>query len=256
MESLLAAFGQRVVSVTRVHGTTSTQLLPLGAAVRAFLAWCKQHRPEGYHAVVVTRFDVLIKTDLHALMGDAHLMDGFRLLWREAGGHWRHHSDARTSAKTFLTAPRMDWRASNPRAPDALIAFPYAYTRCFLASTRKRGSVVSKQVRHPTDFTTKVITTTVHNGNSIQRKHTYVKCRRSGRAARTLNRCHDQCRVCCAHRRDARGKEEELRRARGEETAESPKIYALSPSAQRPSCAPIQRADRRAGPGPPAFAPA
>ena len=52
-------------------------------------------------AVVVTRFDVYLKADLHSLLGDAATIDGFRLLWREAGGHWRHHSDHATSKKTF-----------------------------------------------------------------------------------------------------------------------------------------------------------
>ena len=37
---------------------------------------------------------------------------------------------------TPLPRQRRDWRHGNPRAPDALLAFPFAYTRCFLASTR------------------------------------------------------------------------------------------------------------------------
>lgn len=147
MDELLAPFGDRVATITTVVGRTSTQLLPLGAAVREFLSWCRRYKPEGYEAVVVTRFDVLIKTDIHALLGDARLVDGFRLLWREAGGHWRHHSDSRTSARTFMTHSRLDWRRGNPRAPDALLAFPYAYTGCFLASTRNEFFPIRNESR-------------------------------------------------------------------------------------------------------------
>ena len=68
LETLVQSFGQRVVSITTVQQrSTPTQLLPLGVAMRAFLAWCHQHG-EAYTAVVVTRFDVLLKTNLHQLM--------------------------------------------------------------------------------------------------------------------------------------------------------------------------------------------
>ena len=133
LEDLLMPFGSRIASLTTVQTHTSTQLLPLLASVKAYLSWCHTHS-ERHDAVVVTRFDVLLKTDLRELMGDATAIDGFRLLWKEAGGHWRHHSDPRTSMRAFTTEPRFDWRRGNPRAPDALIAFPQAYTRCFLAS--------------------------------------------------------------------------------------------------------------------------
>jgi len=84
LAALLAPFGARVAAVTTVEQrTTATQLLPLGAAVRAFLSWCAAHG-ESYTAVVVTRFDLLLKTSLRDLMGDASAIDGFRLLWREA----------------------------------------------------------------------------------------------------------------------------------------------------------------------------
>ena len=134
--ALLDPFGARVAAVTTVlQRSTATQLLPLGAAVRAFLNWCHAHATS-YSAVAVTRFDVFYKADLYAILGDAAAIDGFRLLWREAGGHWRHHSDPVASERTFPLSARSDWRRSNVRAPDALIAFPYAYTRCFLASSR------------------------------------------------------------------------------------------------------------------------
>ena len=102
--------------------STPSQLLPLAASVRAFLAWCTAHR-QSYTAVVVTRFDVYLKTDMHSLLGSAQSVDGFRLLWREAGGHWRHHSDPSTAERTFSTKPWRDWRRQNPRAPDAVVAF-------------------------------------------------------------------------------------------------------------------------------------
>ena len=136
LSALLAPFADRVVSLTAVlQRSTPSQLLPLAAAVRAFLAWCTAHR-QSYAAVVVTRFDVYLKTDMRALLGAANKIDGFRFLWREAGGHWRHHSDPSTAERTFSARPWRDWRKSNPRAPDALIAFPFAYTRCFLGSVR------------------------------------------------------------------------------------------------------------------------
>lgn len=136
LSALLEPFGHRVVSLTAVlERSTPSQLLPLAASVRAFLAWCTAHR-QSYTAVVVTRFDVYLKTDMHSLLGSAQSVDGFRLLWREAGGHWRHHSDPSTAERTFSTKPWRDWRRQNPRAPDAVVAFPFAYTRCFLGSVR------------------------------------------------------------------------------------------------------------------------
>lgn len=141
INSLIEPLGTRVVQLTTVQQrTTPTQLLPLGAAVRAFLAWCAR-RGETYSAVVVTRFDLYLKADLHGLMGDAVKIDGFRFLWREAGGHWRHHSERAASDKTFSD------RHKNPRAPDALLAFPFAYTRCFLAAVRNEFFPVRNESR-------------------------------------------------------------------------------------------------------------
>jgi len=135
IEGLTLPLGKRVVSITKVQqATTPTQLLPLGAAVDAFLAWCEAHS-SAYAAVVVSRFDLYLKVDMHALLGDASTIDGFRFLWREAGGHWRYHSDRATTNRTFNT-DRRDWRRSNLRAPDALLAFPYAYTSCFRSAVR------------------------------------------------------------------------------------------------------------------------
>ena len=135
MKALLEPLGARVVSLTTVHQSwTSSQLLPLGVAVRAFLAWCAEHGA-GYAAVVVTRFDLYLKADLHQLLGDATAIDGFRFLFRESGGHWRHHSEREASNRTFAMSGGSSWKR-NPRAPDALLAFPFAYTRCFLGSVR------------------------------------------------------------------------------------------------------------------------
>ena len=153
LSTLLQPLGARVATLSTVQQrTTVTQLLPLGDAVRAFLAWCRAHE-QSYDAVVVTRFDLYLKTDLHSLLGDATSIDGFRLLWRESGGHWRHHSDSRTSRMTFKTGPSTrsdrapDWRNGNPRAPDALLAFPYAYTRCFLSSVRNEFFPLRNETR-------------------------------------------------------------------------------------------------------------
>ena len=135
IEGLTLPLGKRVVSITKVQqATTPTQLLPLGAAVDAFIAWCEAHS-SAYAAVVVSRFDLYLKVDMHALLGDASIIDGFRFLWREAGGHWRYHSDRATTNRTFDT-DRRDWRRSNLRAPDALLAFPFAYTSCFRSAVR------------------------------------------------------------------------------------------------------------------------
>ena len=100
LSTLLQPLGARVATLSTVQQrTTVTQLLPLGDAVRAFLAQRRAHE-QSYDAVVVTRFDLYLKTDLHSLLGDATSIDGLRLLWRESGGHWRHHSDSRTSRMT------------------------------------------------------------------------------------------------------------------------------------------------------------
>ena len=147
LAQLLAPFARRVVSVTSVlQRGTASQLLPLTAAVRGFLAWCSAHK-QTYASVVVTRFDIYLKTDVHALLGDASTIDGFRLLWREAGGHWRHHSDPSTSDRAFSSRPWRDWRKGNPRAPDAMLAFPFAYTRCFLASVRNEFFPLRNETR-------------------------------------------------------------------------------------------------------------
>ena len=148
LEALMRPFGKRVISVTTVQQrTTPSQLLPLAAATRAFLAYCEAHSL-AYTAVVVTRYDMYLKADLRVLMGPALAIDGFRLLWREAGGHWRHHSDHRTSQRTFSTGGwRGDWRRSNVRAPDALIAFPFPYTRCFVASAQNELFPIRNETR-------------------------------------------------------------------------------------------------------------
>ena len=46
-------------------------------------------------------------------MGDAKLVDGFRLLWREAGGHWRHHKSPLAVAEEAEPEPTLaGWLAS------------------------------------------------------------------------------------------------------------------------------------------------
>ena len=146
MRRLLEPLGERVVSVTTVHQRwTPSQLLPLAIAVRAFLAWSAEHSA-GYAAVVITRFDLYLKPDMHALLGDATGIDGFRFLFRESGGHWRHHSERDATNRTFAMDSRHSWRR-NPRAPDAMLAFPFAYTRCFLGATRNELFPVRNESR-------------------------------------------------------------------------------------------------------------
>ena len=146
MEELLNPLGTRVVSVTTVQqASTPSQLLPLGVAVRAFLAWCAEHGA-GYAAVVVTRFDLYLKVDMHRLLGDASSIDGFRFLFRESGGHWRHHSQREATNRTFEISMRSDWRR-NLRVPDAMLAFPFAYTRCFLGAVRNELFPVRNESR-------------------------------------------------------------------------------------------------------------
>ena len=134
LEVLMEPLRSRVVSVTTVQQfSTPSQLLSLGAAIRAFLSWCTTHDAT-YSAVVVTRFDVYLKANMHALMGDSRKIDGFRFLFREAGGHWRHHSMRAATNRTFAMGVG-GWK-TNSRAPDALLAFPFSYTRCFLGAVR------------------------------------------------------------------------------------------------------------------------
>lgn len=90
--------------------------------------------------MVVTRFDLYLKRSLVTLMGAARSVDGFRLLWRESNGYWRYHTDRTVVRSTFGPirkagqTPR--WLKHNIRAPDVLLAFPGAYTRCFLGVAR------------------------------------------------------------------------------------------------------------------------
>ena len=136
LQKLLNPLGSRVVSIATIEqDSTPSQLLPLASAVRAFLGWCADQATR-YAAVIVTRFDLYLKMDMHHLLGDAAGVDGFRFLFRESGGHWRHHSDRATTNRTFRLSRRGNWKLRNPRAPDALIAFPFAYTRCFLGAVR------------------------------------------------------------------------------------------------------------------------
>ena len=65
----------------------------------------------------------------------------------EAGGHWRHHSQREATDRTFRTRGRQDWRKSNPRAPDAIIVFPFAYTSCFLGSLRNELFPIRNETR-------------------------------------------------------------------------------------------------------------
>ena len=162
MKALLAPLGRRVVSITTILSPTPTQLLPLGVALKAFVAWCSAHG-QRYAAVVVTRFDLFLKTNLQALLGDADKIDGFRFLWREAGGDWRQYTNRRAANRRFATGlrrpenatgrsrdghaaagpagagglvHRTDWRRGNRRIPDALLAFPFAYASCFQSAVR------------------------------------------------------------------------------------------------------------------------
>ena len=135
--ALVGAFAPRVVSVSTLqHNSTASQILSTAMAVRDHLAWCERYH-RSFDAVVVTRFDAFFKSSLHALLGDASAIDGMRFLWRETGGHWRHHANPNTVKATFATAHPItgrgtDWRKDNFRVPDALLAFPGGLTRCFV----------------------------------------------------------------------------------------------------------------------------
>ena len=135
LAELLAPFGARLVSVNTVHTERpASQLLTLASAVRDVMRWSAA-RGTVHDALIVTRFDVYLKASVAALMGPARGITSFRLLWREAGGHWRHHSSADAVRRTFSIGGGHWWMA-NTRAPDALIALPGAFASTLLMSTR------------------------------------------------------------------------------------------------------------------------
>jgi hypothetical protein len=135
---LVAAFAPRVVSVNTLHhDSTPSQILPIAAAVQDFLNWCAKYG-EAFDAVLVTRFDIYFKSSLLNIMGRARAVDGFRLLWKETGGHWRQHANPIVVRNTFgyqNAGPgqkALDWRRTNVRTPDTLIGFAGSLARCFL----------------------------------------------------------------------------------------------------------------------------
>ncbi|KAL1523100.1 hypothetical protein AB1Y20_018058 [Prymnesium parvum] len=133
---LQALYAPRVVSVTTVNERGSSQLVTLAFTLENFLRQCSESS-WSYAAVVVTRFDLYLKQPLAPLLGgNASAIDAFRFLWRENGGHWRHHTDQRVAARTFLIDGGYDWRRTVHRVPDVLIAFPFAYTSCFRSAVR------------------------------------------------------------------------------------------------------------------------
>ena len=133
---LVSLYSPRVVSVTTVNEAGSQQLVRLAESVRIFLEQCAS-RGLVYETIIVTRYDLYIKQPLMRLVErNGSSVDSFRFLWREGNGHWRHHSNMRAVVGTFRTDAGFDWRTSNQRAPDALIALPFDYTACFRSAVR------------------------------------------------------------------------------------------------------------------------
>ncbi|KAL1514606.1 hypothetical protein AB1Y20_003700 [Prymnesium parvum] len=101
-EELLSFYRGRVKAITTVRERGSSQLVTLAQSLKTFLDLCAANHLH-YEAVIVTRFDLYLKQSIPALLGgDARAVDGFRFLWRESSGHWRH--SARGRALTFRRA--------------------------------------------------------------------------------------------------------------------------------------------------------
>ena len=135
LRAVQESYGDWLAHVALVPANGSTQLSSVAAALRVAL---HSRRRDIYDAVLVTRHDLIFKSNLHALLVNARLLGprtvstGFRFLWREA------FADVRSRGLDALFR-KANWREDRTtsvaaRVGDAVHAFSFDLLHCFLGT--------------------------------------------------------------------------------------------------------------------------